>query len=76
MLIVFTSLTYYEITLVSLGYFKVSVLKSCIVSKVKILIFKGTKMGSFYLFVMDCKNFERGVFFQKRKRISGKGCLQ
>lgn len=46
MLIVFTSLIYYEITFVSLGYFKASVLKSCIVSKVKIVIFKGTKMGS------------------------------
>jgi len=48
MLIVFffTSLTYYEISLVSPGYFKASVLKSCIVLKVKIVIFKGTKMES------------------------------
>lgn len=44
MVIVSTSLTYYEITLVSLGYFKTSILKSFVVSKVKMVIFKGTKM--------------------------------
>lgn len=55
MLMVFTSLTYYEITLVSLHYFQARVLKSCIVS-VKTDFSKRQNWDLFYLFIMDCKN--------------------